>query len=37
MGLSRQAIWALERSAVVKTARAEQYRQALRDAIETAA
>lgn len=37
MGLSRQALWALERAAVVKADRAAQYRQALRDVIETTA
>jgi hypothetical protein len=36
MGLSRQALWALERSAVVKPERAAQYRQALKDVIEEA-
>lgn len=35
MGLSRQALWALERSAVVKTERAAAYRKALRVVIET--
>jgi predicted DNA-binding protein (UPF0251 family) len=35
MGLSRQALWALERSAVVKAERAQQYRAALRAVIET--
>lgn len=33
MGLSRQALWAIERAAVVKAERADQYRRALRDAI----
>lgn len=37
MGLSRQALWALERSAVVRPERAAQYRKALRDVIETSA
>lgn len=37
MGLSRQALWALERSAVVKPERAAQYRQALRDVMESSA
>ena len=35
MGLSRQALWALERSAVVKAERAVAYREALRAVIET--
>jgi predicted DNA-binding protein (UPF0251 family) len=34
MGLSRQALWALERSAIVKVERAAQYRDALRGVIE---
>ena len=33
MGISRQALWALERAAIVKADRAEQYRQALADVI----
>jgi transcriptional regulator with XRE-family HTH domain len=37
MGLSRQALWAMERSAVVKPERAAAYREALRAVIETAA
>jgi transcriptional regulator with XRE-family HTH domain len=35
MGLSRQSVWVLERSAIVSPQRAEQYCAALRDAIET--
>ena len=35
MGLSRQALWALERRAEVSEERAAQYRRALRDIIET--
>lgn len=35
MGLSRQAIWATERAAVVAADRADRYRAALRDVIET--
>ena len=35
MGLSRQALWALERRDVVSTERAAQYREALRDIIAT--
>lgn len=35
MKLSRQALWALERSAVVRPDRAQQYREALRDVKET--
>lgn len=34
MGLSRQSLWVLERSAIVAPDRVHQYRQALRDAIE---
>lgn len=34
MGLSRQAVHVLERSAVITTERVAQYRAALRDAIE---
>lgn len=34
MGLSRQTLWALERSAVVRPDRAQQYRDALRDVKE---
>lgn len=34
MGLSRQAVHALERSAIVTVERVTQYRQALTDAIE---
>lgn len=37
MGLSRQALWAMERAAVVKPERAAQYRQALRDVMESSA
>ena len=33
MKLSRQALWALERSASVSPERAQQYRQALRDVM----
>jgi hypothetical protein len=36
MGLSRQAVWGLERAAVVDSDRAKRYRDALRDAMETA-
>ena len=39
MGLSRQAVWGLERAAVVDSDRAKRYRDALataRDATETA-
>lgn len=35
MGLSRQALWALERSAVVSPERVVAYRRALYDAIVT--
>lgn len=35
MGLSRQTLWSLERSAVVSPERARQYREALRDVKET--
>ncbi len=35
MGVSRQTLWALERSAIVTADRAQQYRAALADAIET--
>lgn len=35
MGLSRQSLWVIERSAVVSPVRASQYRQALRDVTET--
>jgi len=34
MGLSRQALWALERAAEVNPDRADQYRQAVRDVTE---
>ena len=34
MGLSRQSVWVLERSAIVSPERAAQYRRALRDVIE---
>ena len=34
MGISRQALWVIERSEVVKAERALQYLDALRDAIE---
>ena len=37
MGLSRQALWAVERAAVVKADRAAAYRQALSDAIKASA
>ena len=36
IGLSRQSVWVIERSATVTTERAAQYRAALRDAIEAA-
>lgn len=35
MGLSRQAVWGIERAAEVSPDRAEQYRRAVADAIET--
>ena len=34
MGLSRQALWAMERAAVVAPERAAQYRRALQELIE---
>lgn len=35
MGISRQSLWILERAAVVESDKAEQYRQAVRDASVT--
>lgn len=37
MGLSRQSLWVLEKSAVVSGERAEQYRRALNDAMKASA